>query len=386
MKIAIFSADFDRTYGTGNITYEYCMALYKKNIDFVLFLPDIPAEGRTNLREDMPFKINYILPKPVLSFSDSNKSKLVVWQWYIWQYFKTIDLSEFTLVHCLTEYPMSFIAARCAKKNKLPFIINGYGTYAVAPLVQWPAKYLLKYSYNQSREIIVISQFTKNKIKEYTKKNYNISIIHPGVNFYRFENSPDISESKNKYNGQKILLTVGKLIPRKGHDLVIKTIAKIKDRYPNIKYLIIGDGKHEGVLKNLVNDLGLNEKVEFLGRVSDNDIIKYFHLCDIYVHTPKFSTDLKFEGFGIVYLEASACGKPIVASDAGGVRDAVVDGQTGLIAKNEDIDDIASKISQLLDDDNLRKKMGEAGRVYAKEHDWPNIADKFIDKYKKYSL
>ena len=71
--------------------------------------------------------------------------------------------------------------------------------------------------------------------------------------------------------------------------------------------------------------------VEFAGRKSGDELVSYFQLCDIYVHTPKV-VDLKFEGFGIVYLEASACGKPIVATDAGGVRDAVIDGETGLIA------------------------------------------------------
>ncbi|MDO8669453.1 MAG: glycosyltransferase family 4 protein, partial [Candidatus Buchananbacteria bacterium] len=381
MKIAIFSFDFDRTYGTGNFTYEYCNVLYKKGIDFVLFLPSVPGDGRSTSREDLPFSVKYILPRPILSFRESNRPMWIIWQWYIWQYFKTIDLTGFSLVHCLFEYPLSFMAARCAKKNKLPFIMGAQGTYAIAPLTQWPAKYLLKWSYNQAKEIIVPSQFTKDKIIEYAKKDYNISIIHNGIDFSKFENELDISELKNKYANKKILITVGKLISRKGHDLVIKALAKIKDQYPDIKYLIIGDGQKADFLKKITEDLKLNNQVDFLGRIEHDNIIKYFHLCDIYVHTPKFSKDLKFEGFGIVYLEASACGKPIVASDAGGIRDAVIDGKTGLIARNEDVDDIADKIVQLLDNDNLRLEMGKVGRVYAKEHDWSNIVDKFIDKY-----
>ncbi len=386
MKIAVFSPDFDRTFGTGNFTYEYCLELHKKGIDFVLFLPKIPGEGRSRAVENVPYDIKYVLPKPILGFKDSESPRLLFWKWYIWEYFKTIDLSGFTLVHSLFEYPLSFMASRSAKKYHLPFIMGGQGTYALAPLIKWPAKYLLKYSYRKAKEVIVASKFTKDKIKEYAQEEYNISIIHNGVNFSRFVDVPEMSEIRGKYKNNQVLLTVGKLIPRKGYDLAIYALDKIKDKYPNLKYLIVGDGKHEIFLKNLVNGLNLNEKVEFLGRVSGKDLIRYFHLCDIYVHTPTFSSDLKCEGFGIVYLEAGACGKPSVASDAGGIKDAVVDGKTGLIAKNEDIDDIASKISQLLDDDSLRKKMGEAGREYAKEHDWSNIADKFIDKYKKYSL
>jgi len=116
MKIAVFSFDFDRTFGTGNIAYEYCFALYKKGIDFVLFLPDIPGDGRSTNREDLPFKVKYILPKPILSFRESRGQKLFFWQWYIWQYFKIIDLSEFSLVHCLFEYPLSFMVARSLRK------------------------------------------------------------------------------------------------------------------------------------------------------------------------------------------------------------------------------------------------------------------------------
>ncbi|MBM3231733.1 glycosyltransferase family 4 protein, partial [Candidatus Peregrinibacteria bacterium] len=91
----------------------------------------------------------------------------------------------------------------------------------------------------------------------------------------------------------------------------------------------------------------------------------------------------KFEGFGIVYLEASACGKPIVATDAGGIRDAVVENETGLIVPDGDVPGITRSVLRLLDDEALAKKLGERGRSYAKENDWNVIAKKFIELYKK---
>ncbi len=374
MKVAIFSFDFDCTFGTGNMTYELCHEFAKKAVDFVLFLPKV-EKNRSSFKGDYPFETRYILPPQITSLKDR----------HFWEYFKVINLSGFTLVHSLFEFPHCFMAAFCAKRNKLPFIMGAQGTYGVLPLTQWPNKYFLKWSYDQAKEIIVPSQFTKEKIREYAKKDYRISVIHNGVNFSRFDSKPDFENLKDKYKNHKILLTVGALIPRKGQDLVIKALPKIKERYPEIKYLLVGDGRMRQAWEKLADDLGLSEQVEFLGKVAADELVKYFHLGDIYVHTPRV-INLSFEGFGLVYLEASACAKPIVATDAGGIRDAVIDNQTGLIVADGDIDGISDKVIYLLDHDDLKKQLGENGREYAKKHDWPIIANEFIDHYQKYSL
>ena len=177
-------------------------------------------------------------------------------------------------------------------------------------------------------------------------------------------------------------MTVGGLWGRKGHDLVLHALAKIQKDRNDIMYLIVGDGNAKQHLQNLVQKLKLEDCVDFAGRKSGDELVAYFNACDIYVHTPKV-IDLKFEGFGIVYIEASACGKPIVATNAGGIRDAVLDGKTGLIAENENIDDIAHKIMQILDDEALAKSLGASGKKYAKKHDWSTIAKQYITLYQR---
>ncbi len=381
MKIAIFSFDIDRTYGTGNIAYELCMELYRQGIEFELFLPKIDnRDGQPNIEKciGLPFPVHCVLPEYVSGIGEMVRKKL------IWQYLKTYNLQGFSLVHCLFEFPHSFIAARSAKKNKLPFIMGAQGTYGVLPLTK-SSRPFLKWSYKQAKEIIVPSQFTKDMITKYAGEIYNISIIHNGVNFTRFEQQPDIADLQEKYAGKKILLTVGGLIPRKGQDMVIRSLAKVKEKYPMVKYLIVGGGRMRENWEQLATACGVKENVEFTGKVSDPDIVRYYYLCDIYVHTPIIA-NLSFEGFGIVYIEASACYKPLVATDAGGIRDAIIDGQTGLIARDKDINDITNKIIQLLDNNELRQQMGQAGREYAKQHDWPIITKRFIEKYTKYSL
>lgn len=370
MKIAFFTSTVDCTTGTGNLINEICQEFSKKGISFVVFAPK--SEKSQNI--ETKFETRYVLPEFV--FSVKRKS-------FLSYLFSNINLKEFDLIHCFFEFPYSILAARLAKKYKIPLIISAQGTFAVRPLTACPEKYFLKWSYKSADEIVVPSQFTKDKIQEYSGKKYNISIIHNGVNFDRFYKDIDITDLKEKYKGKKILITVGGLKARKGQDLVIKSLIAVKKQYPNFKYLIIGAGKWKNYLEQLVKENNLDDFVEFIGSLNGENLVKYFHLCDVYVHTPRIQ-GLSFEGFGIVYLEASACGKPIVAADAGGIRDAVLDGKTGLIAKNENIEEISKHILTLLQDENLAKSLGQAGIEYSKKHKWEIIADKFVSVYKKY--
>lgn len=372
MRIALFSSDIERDNGYGNITYELCTALSKnKDIIPVLFLP----KSSKKPAEKTAFEIRYVLPEYIFRIRNRNAIPYM---------FQNIDLRGFDLVHSLFEFPYSFLAARLAKKYNIPFIMGSQGTYGVLPLTYFPEKYFAMWAYRQAREIIVPSAFTREKILEYSGQSYPISIIHNGVNFSRFKDGPDISDLKRKYGDKKILLTVGAVKNRKGQDIVIRALPEVIKRHPNALYIIAGGGTWRPYLEKIVDGMNLNKHVEFTGRLEDAEIVKYFHLSKIYVHTPRV-TNLNFEGFGIVYLEASACGKPIVATDAGGIRDAVIDGKTGLIAPDEDVAGIAERIIRLLDDPALSRTLGGNGKEYARDHDWSNIVKKFISKYHKYA-
>lgn len=373
MKIAIFSDTIDTRNGYGNITKEYCRSLKKKNIDFVLFLP---ASGKDRCNgSQYPFKIDFSLPDYIFRIKLIN----------FWSYFfPKIDLSSFDIVHSLFDFPYCFLAARLAKKFAKPYIMGAQGTYGVLPLTYFPEKYMLKWSYRQARKIVVPSQFTKEKIIEFSKENYPIEVIHNGVNFNRFSKANINNDILQKYVGKKILLTVGGLKNRKGQDLVMRALPEIVLRFPNILYLMVGVGSTRDALQNLARSLKVDNHIEFLGNKEGNELVNYFHICDAYIHTPRV-TNLNFEGFGIVYLEASACKKPIVATDSGGIRNAVKDGQTGLIVPDGSIKEIANAVIKLFLDANLSRKLGENGCEYAKLHDWSNIINHFIRLYRSYA-
>lgn len=371
MRVALFSSTIEPKDGYGNITFELAHELHAQGIDLTLFLPK--NQGDAAAAMSLPFAISCTLPKYVYRIFEKSGPG----------YFRTIDLSDFDVVHDLFSFPYCIIATRSAKKAHKPLVIGAQGTHGVRPLTYRPERLLLKRCYQRADAIVVPSQYTKKRILEEAKENYAIDVIHNGVRFERFQKPVDTASVRNRYARKKILLTVGGLWGRKGHDLVLRALPDVLKKHPDTMYAIIGDGNARTDLEALATDLGVRKAVDFVGRKSGDDLVAYFQACDIYVHTPKIVDQNKFEGFGIVYLEASACGKPIVATDAGGIRDAVLDNETGLIVTDGDISAISQSITRLLDDESLVKKFGERGKVYAKENDWGAIAKKFVEIYKK---
>ena len=368
MTVAIFSATLERRTGYGNITYEYCRALHAKGVKFTLFLPRTEAEVAKSLK--LPFRVECILPRYVVRFNVGN----------IWLYFRRIDVAKFDLVHSILDFPFCFLAARSAKKYGKPFLMGAQGTYGVMPLTYAPDKYLLTFAYRHAKRIVVPSLFTKDLIQKVAGEEYPIDIIHNGVDFARFDRTIDTQELRARAGGRKILLTVGNFKERRGQDLILRALGILKKKRSDFFYYLVGGGSLRTSLEELARSLGLTEYVAFVGQKDGEELVRYFHACDIYVHTPRVFR-LNFEGFGIVYLEASACGKPLVATDAGGIRDAVIDGETGLIVPDEDVAGIAEALDRLLSDPALCTRLGEEGKRYAREHDWSMIVDDFLKVY-----
>ncbi len=366
MNILLLSSTNNVKNGCGNITHELCSFL-KGKIDFTLLLPKKePRYSYTN------YKVEYVLPDYIF---DMKTPKVLDYIRFNYKPEKEVDI-----VHSLFEVPYAFLGARLAKKYHKPLIVGTQGTYAIKPLFMWPERYVLQYAYNSANLITAPSKFTRDHIVKFSGTTTPIKILHNGVNFERFQENVDIGHFQSRYKGKHILLTVGSIKDRKGQDIVIKALGILKRHRNDFHYICIGSGHFIDTYKALARDEGVGDDVSFLGEIQGQDLVRYFKLADIYVHTPRVS-DWNFEGFGIVYLEASACAKPIIAADAGGIRDAVIDGKTGLVVPENDPSATAEAIGNLLDDPDLRNSFGSAGLLYAREHDWSFIAQKFLDMY-----
>ncbi len=217
--------------------------------------------------------------------------------------------------------------------------------------------------------VIAVSEFTRQAlINQMHIDPQKIALIKNGVNLKAFHIKEKRQDLLDRYqlNGKKIILSVGRLVPRKGFDHTIKALPDILKQCPDAMYLLIGTGEQQQELEQLTREYNVEDKVIFAGRVSEDELTDHYNLCDIFVMPNRELANHDTEGFGLVFLEANACGKAVVGGRAGGAVEAVRDGQNGLLVNGDNIEEISYAISRLLTDDKLRKKIEHQGLEIAK--------------------
>jgi len=173
-----------------------------------------------------------------------------------------------------------------------------------------------------------------------------------------------------------ILLTVARLVPHKGQDTGIRVLAKLREEFPWLRYILVGEGHDEARLRNLAADLDVMNLVGFAGPMRDDELPEAYATSDIYLGLSRVDREINAEGFGISFIEASASGLPVIAGDSGGVRSAVRDGETGFVVDPLDVDAIVELIRTLLQSPETRARIGEAGRLAVETHyNWQRVAD-----------
>ena len=213
------------------------------------------------------------------------------------------------------------------------------------------------------------SGYTKQICVDYGVDERKIQVVYPGVD-REFERGPKVESiiQKHGLSGKFVMMTVGRLVKRKGHDMVIQALPSILDRVPDAIYLIVGDGPERQALEQAAERAGVREHVVFAGSVGDSEILRqYYQTADTFVMTSRILEKKgDVEGFGIVYLEAASCGLTAVAGRSGGVVDAVIDQETGLLVDPTSLQEIADAVVRLHDDPALRERLGQAAYMRAK--------------------
>jgi len=258
---------------------------------------------------------------------------------------------------------------------KVPYDIIVYGSEILLPT----SRKSIRKNFERAKSIIAISHFTKKKLIELGIPERKIVVIHLGVDPARFNPGLDSSLIRKKYNleGKKVILTAARLVRHKGHQNVLKALPQVLKEVPNLVYLIIGKGEEEGALKEIVKDLKLEEKVIFAGEIME-ELPLYYTACDLFI-MPSYEIKERgdVEGFGIVYLEAGASGKPVIGGKSGGIPDAIINGETGLLVDPLDISQIAGTLIKLLTNPELAQKLGKKGRARVEEElSWEKMAEK----------
>ncbi|HEC37024.1 hypothetical protein LCGC14_1341790 [marine sediment metagenome] len=243
---------------------------------------------------------------------------------------------------------------------------------------------LKTYYFRNTDKIIVINNQMKQIIKKMHRLNeHQLEIIFVGLNLKEFDVKTSKKELRREFNipeKQFVLLSVGRHVPRKRFDLVIKAVSVIKKLKPslNIKYILIGAGQKTLYLKNLTKQLNLESHIEFLGSCDLEKRNKFYKLSDIFLMPVETKKD-NIEGFGIVFLEANYYNVPVIGTATGGIVEAIIDGETGLLIKPNDLNDLVEKILYLYENENIRKKMGEKGyRRVIKDFSWDDLVHQYI--------
>ncbi len=202
-----------------------------------------------------------------------------------------------------------------------------------------------------------------------------IHVVNPGVDtsrFYPVAPNADIRTMLG-WGDRPVVLTVGRLQKRKGHDMLIRALPAIRSQCRDVLYVIVGDGEELRSLQELANNLGLTDAVQFRTRTNDEELIHCYQQCDLFV-LPNRTIGHDIEGFGMVLVEAQACGKPVIAGDSGGTRETMCVPETGRIVPCEGGAELAEAVAELLANPQRRREMGiEAADWVRRQFAWETV-------------
>ena len=246
----------------------------------------------------------------------------------------------------------------------------------------WPFTWAMKSIARHVDNLTYLGEFTRKAISRPISDSARASMVKiaPGIDTDHFApvDSTDLKRSLG-LTEKKIIVSVGRLVHRKGQDVLIAAMPEILREIPDAHLLLIGEGPYRQYLETRVKKLQLDSHVSFIGRISYRDLPRYICLGEVFAMPARSRfAGLEVEGLGIVYLEASACGLPVLAGNSGGAPDAVREGVTGVVVDGRDAQTVAQSISELLAAPERARQMGLAGRAWIiKEWRWQIWSERF---------
>jgi phosphatidyl-myo-inositol dimannoside synthase len=234
----------------------------------------------------------------------------------------------------------------------------------------WPFSLVMKAISSNLDVMTYLGNFTLQAMKPILHKDLRAIRIAPGIAVDHFTPGPKPLELVHRLNleNKMVIVSVGRLVHRKGQDKLLEAMPLILQSEPETVLLLVGEGPYKEHLKKLVRTLKIEKSVRFVGRLQYQELPRYLRLGDIFAMPSRSRFfGLEVEGLGIVYLEASSAGLPVLVGSSGGAPDAVLPGETGLVVNGVDTSAIAQSAITLLQDSALRARMGERGRSWVIE-------------------
>lgn len=357
--------------GASNATY-YLLKEFSQIDDIAI---DLITSSATNDFEEE--KLNnsihiYKLPVDKKSLHYWTQREIISYSCQAYKYIKKVKKQKkYDLIHAFFGVPCGAIAYRFRKE--IPYIVSSRGSDVPGFNERFSSQYIflkpiIRRVWRNAAAVIANSQGLKELALK-TDRNAKIDIIYNGVNI------EDFSRRDNRESGDITILTVARLIKRKGIDDLIRAVPAIAKERQNIKLRIIGEGNMENELKSLAQKLEIAKYIEFLGYIPHNEISNYYSSSDIFV------LPSKNEGMSNTVLEAMASGLPIITTDTGGTRELI--NENGIIIPSEDSGAISNAVLRFINDRKLRENMGIKSRKIAESMSWKNVAKEYYRIYEE---
>lgn len=381
LKIGYFNTEFpyknpitgkiikDYVYGgVENVTYNLAVQMAKRGHQVYIFTSSIDSKESVEEYDDITiyrYKKSFTIGSAPISIDILYKPLKL-----------GVDLD---IVHAqFGNLPAPLTAYRYAKKRKTHFIVTYHEDSMVefGSLARKLSLFLCNHYFTDkllsaADVILTPSRYYIDESKFLKKYKNKINAIPNGINLEEFDIPYSKEECRSKLNlphNKKIILFIGSLTPRKALRILVKAMKKVVKEIPNAYLVFVGGGTMRQELEAMAIKQKINQSVKFAGFVEDDLKPLYYKSSDLFV-LPSFS-----EGFGIVLLEASACGLPLVVSDLVVFKTIVEEGYNGLSAKVGDENDLADTIIYLLENEDIREKMGKNGRKKVEDYSWERIA------------
>jgi len=306
-----------------------------------------------------------------------------IWPRWLPLYFKVkrlVKKEKIKMLHLSHVLPIGYIAylLNRNKKLKLRYIVYCHGLDVLRAQETPKKKERLIKILKNAAGIIANSEYTRSLIRNLGVPDDKILVVYPCPAVQPSKETIETYTTIAKYglSGKRIILTVSRLVARKGIDKVIEVMPKIYEQFKDVMYVIVGDGPDIERLGKMSQERNLQNIVRFVGEVPDSELPKFYSIAEIFA-MPSRQIGSDVEGFGIVYLEANLYGLPVIGGRSGGVPEAVIDQRTGLLVNPENTEEIYSAIRDLLSNPDWAKTLGENGRIRAEnDFQWRKETEK----------
>lgn len=372
MSFFFITQDFPpETGGIQTYTYEHAKELSKNGRHVIVIAPYKPQSSEWDEKQNFE----------VLRFSISNSLLFIPLLFKLpflakKQKINTVIHAQWqTILPSLIAKKLGIIKNFVVSVHARELLFNPFGSSLLGYIYNYYMQWLL----SKADLLFPVSTYTKKLLIEIGIDEEKIKVIINGTDPARYY-PIDVTEKRDKMNlnGKYVILTVSRLVQRKGIDTVIEALVKFKNDKIDFQYLIVGDGPDREELEQLTREKGIDQMVRFCGKVPLNELNTYYNLCDLFV-LPSKTVIPDVEGFGIVFLEANACAKPVIGSDSGGIPSAITHEKTGLIVRENNPKELYNAILRLYENQDLAYSLGIQGLQRVKlEANWSYLSKQLI--------